>query len=656
MRLLFPILLLAAASAAAQTPDSPSTSSGQAGRQVFAQRCAGCHGSDANGGELGPGIATRVPTRTDQELRTLFRQGLPASGMPAFANLSETDASALIQFLRTIKPRAGSAPERGKVTVGGASLEGLVLNQSQFDMQLLGDDRKIHLLRKNGTQARAVTSQSDWTSYNGGYTGSRYSTLTQINKSNAASLAPKWMFSLRNTTNLQVTPIVSEGVMYVTAANECYALDAGSGREIWHYQRARTKGLVGNAAGGVNRGASVAGDRLFMVTDHAHIVALNKHTGALLWETEMADWHQNYNATGAPLPVGDLVVTGTSGGDEGVRGFVAAYDQSTGKEVWRWWTTPKRGEPGSETWQGKGLEHPAGTTWMTGAYDPSLDLVYWTVGNPGPDLYGDDRLGDNLYTDSLVALDAKTGALKWHFQFTPHDVWDYDAEETPALVDAVWQGQPRKLVVQANRNGFFYVLDRANGKFLFGTQYVKNVTWATGLDAGGRPQRVPNMEPTLDGKRVCPSLDGASNWYSTSFNPITKLYYVQTNDKCGVFTKIPLEWEAGKGFMGGAFRPADEPAQRLLRAIDITTGKAVWTLPQTGAVNSWGGVLSTAGGVVIFGEDSGALMAADAATGKALWSFQTSALWKASPMTYVFDNKQYVAVAAGSNIIAFGLP
>ncbi len=645
-------LMVAAAPAGAQTPPD-------AGRQVFAARCAGCHGSDGNGGELGPGIALRVPTRTDQELTTLFRQGLPASGMPSFANLSEGDAASLIQFLRTLKPRAGSAPARAKVTAGGVSVEGLVLNQSQFDMQLLGDDRKIHLLRKSGaagTTLRAVTSQTDWTSYNGGDTGSRYSALTQINRSNAGSLAPKWMFSLRNTNNLQVTPIVSDGVMYVTAANECYALDAGSGREIWHYQRARTKGLVGNAAGGVNRGASVAGDRLFMVTDHAHIIALNKHTGALLWETEMADWHQNYNATGAPLPVGNLVVTGTSGGDEGVRGFVAAFDQATGKEAWRWWTTPKRGEPGSETWQGKGLEHPAGSTWMTGTYDPALGLVYWTVGNPGPDLIGDDRLGDNLYTDSLVALDAKTGALKWHFQFTPHDVWDYDAEETPALVDATWQGQPRKLVVQANRNGFFYVLDRTNGAFLFGTQYVKNVTWATGLDAKGRPMRVPNMEPTLEGKRVCPSLDGASNWYSTSFNPITHLYYVQTNDKCGVFTKIPAEWEAGKGFMGGSFAPAPESAQRLLRAIDITTGKAAWTLPQTGAVNSWGGVLSTAGGVVIFGEDSGALMAADAATGKPLWSFQTSALWKASPMTYMFDNKQYVAIAAGSNIIAFGLP
>jgi alcohol dehydrogenase (cytochrome c) len=394
-----------------------------------------------------------------------------------------------------------------------------------------------------------------------------------------------------------------------------------------------------------------------MVTDHAHLIALNRHTGALLWETEMADWRQNYNATGAPLPVGNLVVTGTSGGDEGVRGFVAAFDQSSGKEVWRFWTVPRPGEPGSETWQGKGIAHPAGTTWMTGAYDPQLDTIYWMVGNPGPDLIGDDRLGDNLYTDSIVALDPKTGVLKWHFQFTPHDVWDYDAQEPPALVDASWQGQPRKLLVQANRNGFFYVLDRTNGKFLFGTKYVKNVTWATGLTPEGRPIKAPNMEPSLEGTRVCPSLDGASNWYSTSFNPITGLYYVQTNDKCGIFTRTPMEWEAGKGFMGGSFRQApDEPAQRILRAIDIHTGKAVWELPQTGAVNSWGGTLSTAGGVVFFGEDSGALMAADATSGRPLWSFQTSQLWKASPMTYLFDDQQYVAVAAGQNIIAFGLP
>jgi alcohol dehydrogenase (cytochrome c) len=640
---------LPAAVALAQPSDS--------GLQVFVSRCAGCHGSDGNGGELGPAIAARVPSRTDEDLTSLFRQGLPAAGMPAFPGLSGTETSALIRYLRTLRPRTGSGPARSKITaIDGRFVEGLVLNESALDLQLLGDDRKIHLFRKSGGRYRAVTSQTDWPSYNGQTSGSRYSPLAQITARNVSRTVPKWIFSLPNTSRLQVTPVVVGGVMYVTSANECYALDAGAGREIWHYQRPRTKGLVGNAAGGINRGVAVAGDRVFMVTDHAHIIALNRFTGAPLWETEMADWHQNYNATGAPLVVGHLVVTGTSGGDEGVRGFVVAFDQITGKEAWRFWTVPRPGEPKSETWQGKGIEHPGATTWLTGSYDPELDTVFWPTGNPSPDLIGDDRAGDNLYSDSIVALDAKTGTLKWHFQFTPHDVWDYDAQETPALIDATWQGRPRKLLVQANRNGFFYVLDRTDGTFLFGKQYAKNLTWASGLTPQGRPIVVPDMEPSLDGKRVCPSLEGSSNWYSTSFNPATGLYYVQTNDKCGVFTRTPMEWEAGKGFMGGSFKQApDEPAQRILRAFDIQTGTIVWELPQTGAVDSWGGALSTAGGLVFFGEDSGALMAADAANGKPLWSFQTSQLWKASPMTYMFDNTQYVAVAAGSNIIAFGL-
>jgi alcohol dehydrogenase (cytochrome c) len=629
-----------------------------AGRQVFVSRCAGCHGTDGNGGELGPAITTRVPARTDADLTSLLAQGLPASGMPAFPNLTAEETTEVIRYLRTLRPRSGSAPERIKVPLSDGSVaEGLVLNRSALDLQLLGDDRRLHLLRKTGERYRAVTSQADWPGYNGQTSGSRYSPLAQITARNVARTVPKWIFSLPNTSRLQVTPVVVNGVMYVTSANECYALDAGVGRELWHYQRPRTKGLVGNAAGGINRGVAVAGDRVFMVTDHAHLIALNRFTGSLLWETEMADWRQNYNATGAPLAVGGLVVTGTSGGDEGVRGFVAAFDQATGKEAWRFWTVPRPGEPKADTWQGKGIEHPGATTWLTGTYDPELDTVYWPTGNPSPDLIGDDRGGDNLYADSIVALDAKTGSLRWHFQFTPHDVWDYDAQETPALVDAVWQNRPRKLLVQANRNGFFYVLDRTDGTFLLGKQYAKRVTWASGLASDGRPLTVPHMEPTLAGLRVCPSLDGASNWYSTSFNPATGLYYVQTNDKCGVFTRENMEWAAGKGFMGGSFKQApDEPAQRILRAIDIHTGRIVWELPQTGAVDSWGGTLSTAGGIVIFGEDSGSLMAADATSGAPLWSFQTSQLWKASPMTYLFDNRQYIAVASGSNIIAFGLP
>jgi alcohol dehydrogenase (cytochrome c) len=638
------------ARSAGQSPDD--------GRQVFANRCASCHGTDGGGGELGPAIAGRIPSRTDDDLTSLLRSGLPAAGMPAFANIGGAELSELIRYLRTLRPRDGSESVRTTVTLtDNTALSGLVLNRSADDTQLLGDDRTIHLLRKSGERSRTVTSQDDWPSYNGETRGSRYSPLAEITTANVARMVPKWIFSLPNTPRLQGTPVVIAGVMYVTSANECYALDAGSGRQVWHYQRVRTKGLVGNAAGGINRGVAVAGDRVFMVTDHAHLIALNRFTGALLWETEMADWHQNYNATGAPLAVGRLVVTGTSGGDEGVRGFVAAFDQQSGKEVWRFWTAPTRGDREAETWKGKGIEHPGATTWLTGTYDPELDTLYWPTGNPSPDLVGDDRAGDNLYADSIVALDAKTGKLKWYFQFTPHDVWDYDAEETPALIDAIWQNRPRKLLVQANRNGFFYVLDRTDGSFLLGRQYAKNVTWATGLTPEGRPKLVPDMEPSPEGRRVCPSLEGASNWYSTSFNPATGLYYVQTNDKCGIFTRVPMEWKAGQGFMGGSFKQAPgEPAQRVLRAIDIQTGRIVWELPQTGSVDSWGGTLSTAGGIVIFGEDSGSLMAADATSGRPLWSFPTNALWKSSPMTYRFDNAQYIAVAVGSNIIAFGLP
>jgi alcohol dehydrogenase (cytochrome c) len=453
-----------------------------------------------------------------------------------------------------------------------------------------------------------------------------------------------------------VTPVVVNGVMYVTSANECYALDAGSGRQIWHYQRQRTRNLVGNAAGGINRGAAVAGERVFMVIDNDHIIALNRATGKLLWETEMADWHLNYNATSAPLAAGGLVISGTAGGDEGARGFVVAFDQATGKEVWRFWTVPKPGEPGSETWQGDDINHPSAATWLTGTYDPQLDTLYWPTGNPGPDLSGDQRIGDNLYSSSIVALDAKTGRLKWYYQFTPHNIWDWDAQEPPVLVDTTWKGQNRHLLLQANRNGFFYVLDRTNGKLLLAKPFVKKLTWAREIDANGRPVLNPNQQPTIAGNKICPSLEGASNWFSTAFLPATHLYYVQTLEKCGIYTKTPMQWKAGAGYFGGSFEdaPGDSP-RKVLRAIDIETGSAAWELPQTGPANSWGGTLATASGLVFFGEDSGALMAVDAATGKPLWQFQANQTWKASPMTYMFDGKQYIAVASGSNIVSFAL-
>ncbi len=628
------------------------------GRRVFASRCAACHGTEGGGGELGPSIVARIPLRADPDLEAVIREGLPGAGMPSFANLSKTESTDLIAFLRTLRPRAGTGAERVSVTLAdGASLSGLVLNQSAGEKQLLGDDRRVHLLRETTAgRYREVTSQTGWTTYNGQLSGNRYSALTQITPGNVSRLAPQWVFTLPNVSQGQSTPVVVDGVMYVSAANDLYALDAGSGRQVWNYRRPRTRGLIGVSARGVNRGVAVSGERVFMATDHAHLIALNRASGALLWETEMADWRQNYNGTGAPMVVGNLVISGIAGGDDGARGFVAAYDQATGKEVWRFWAVPARGEPGSDTWKGSAIDHPGSATWMTGSYDAELDTLYWAIGNPGPDMIGDERQGDNLYSDSVVALDPKTGRRKWHFQFTPHDVHDYDAQQPIVLVDATWQGRPRKLLLQANRNGYFYVLDRVTGEYLSGTPFIKNITWASGLTKEGRPIVVPNMEPTPEGRRVCPSLEGASNWYSASFSPRTGLFYVQTNDKCGIFTRVDQAWEAGKGFMGGTFAAAPEPARRVLRAIDIQTGKVTWELPQLGNVDSWGGVLATASDLVFFGDDSGAFAAADAKSGKRMWSFQTSQVWKASPMTYMFDNRQMLAIASGPNIIAFGLP
>lgn len=646
--------------AAAQGAPSPAAvAQAAAGQQTFLTRCASCHGTTGNGGEFAPGITARIPLRSDDDLVRVLHSGLLSSGMPPFPDIVDADRANLIAFLRTL-PAAGGAevPQVTAQLQGGGSLTGSALNRSAADMQLLGEDKKLHLLRKVGeNRYREVTSQDEWPSYNGDTVGYRYSKIAQLTPGNVSRVAPVWFSTIRNTREVQCTPVVVGGVMYVTAANEVYALDAGSGRAIWHYERRRTAGIGGVAAGGVNRGVAVDGDRVFLATDNAHILALDRYTGALEWDTEMIDWHKNYNGTAAPLVVNHMVVAGIAGGDDGARGFVAAYDEATGKELWRTWTVPAAGEPGAETWTPASLEHPSGATWMTGYYDKETDTIVWPVGNPGPDLIGDERPGDNLYTDSVIALDPKSGERKWYFQFTPHDTHDFDAMAPSALIDTEWQGKPRKLLVQANRNGYMYVLDRTDGKFLFGAAYTPRITWAKGLTAEGRPIVVPNMEPTHEGRLVCPWLNGASNWPSSSWNPITGLYYVQTDDKCGIYTRTDMQFQLGRGYMGGSFGgdPKD-PGQRILKAIDIHTGKAVWQIPQSGDGTSWGGVLSTAGGVVFFGADDGSFSAADARTGKLLYTFQTNQAPHASPMTYTFDHRQYVAVAAGSNIVAFALP
>jgi len=624
------------------------------GRKAFESRCARCHGADGNGGERGPAIAVSLTTRDDPQLTSLIRDGLPGLGMPP-GDVPDPEMADLLKFLRTIQRRADTTPSVRMTlqTTAGRTLDGQVLGEGFADLQLLSDDKQVHLLRRAGDRFREVTSEVDWPTYNGNPGGNRYTTLTQINKANVTRLAPKWVFTIPGASHSQVTPVVVGGIMYVANVNECFALDAGTGRRLWHYKRPRTAALINDA----NRGVGVAGDRVFLETDDAHIIALSRFTGELLWDTALDNWRKNYSATSAPLPAGDLIISGVTGGEHGANGFVAAHDQETGKEVWRFSTVPKPGAPGSETWHGKDIEHGGAPTWFTGSYDPALDTIYWPTGNPAKEYNGVDRQGDNLYSDSILALDRKTGALRWYYQFTPHDLWDWDATQTSVLVDADWQGRPRMLMLHASRNGFFYVFDRRDGTLLLAKPFVKNLTWASGIGPDGRPVKLPNQEPTPAGTRVCPSQDGATNWFSPSFSPGTGLYYVQTFEKCSIYTRSDQgEWESGKSYLGGSQRTARDPKpQRILKAIDIRTGAIRWEVPQTGPADSWGGTLTTASGLVIFGEDGGGLVAADAGNGKPLWIFQTNHTWKASPMTYMFDGTQYVAVAAGSNIIALAI-
>lgn len=503
----------------------------------------------------------------------------------------------------------------------------------------------------------ARPNSGDWASYNGRLDGNRFSELTGINPANVASLAPKWTYQVAEGHELEVTPVVVDGVMYVTGVNRVDALDARTGRRIWSYQRPQTAKLVGDAAGGINRGVAVLGDRVFLVTDNAHLLAVHRITGALLWDVEMADAAAHYGSTSAPLIVQDLVVAGVSGGDEGVRGFLSAYKPSTGERVWRFWTIPTRSDPQASTWVGRALEHGCGATWLTGTYDASTDTLVWPVGNPCPDFNGDQRKGDNLYTDSVVALDPHTGKLKWHYQFTPHDLHDWDATETPLLVDAEYRGSMRKLLLQGNRNGFFYVLDRENGQFLNASPFVKKLSWAKGIGADGRPILSEGWEPTVEGTEVCPSMDGATNWMSPAYSPVTGYFYLVALEKCNIYSKSAEWWKQGASFYGGSARAvASERPKKYVRAIDLQSGKIVWEYAQTGPGGAWGGLLCTASGLLFFGDDNGAFTAISASDGKPLWHFQLNAHWHASPMTYLLDGRQYVAIAAGASIVCFGLP
>jgi putative heme-binding domain-containing protein len=620
-------------------------------------KCATCHMVAGRGSSVGPDLSNVARQLTLAELRE---------------SLTE--------------PSARIAPGYGVVDVtlaGGRTLRGFARSQGSHDLQLQTLDGAMRYL--NDREYSRVVAEKDsamppakadaslvawlsslggvepgplkypiappppsdfeallhpkageWPSYYGTLNGNRYSGLGQIGTANVSKLALQWVYPMPYEP-LETTPLVAGGMMFVTGPNQVSALDARSGREIWKYARPRTKAgvIAGDASLGANRGAALLGDRVFFNTDNAHMLCLNRLTGALIWDVPMTEAAQHYGATGAPLLVGDLVISGVAGGDEGIRGFVGAWKVATGELAWRFYTTDQ--------------PEGGGSTWLTGTYDAETGLLYWPTGNSFPDTDGAGRPGDNLYTDCDVALDPKTGKLRWYFQYTPHDLHDWDAEQPPVLVDAVYGGRERKLLMHANRNGFFYVLDRTDGKFLFAAPFVKKLTWASGVDANGRPVLTANNETTQATTITCPAVRGATNWYSPAFSPKTGLFYVMAVEDCGSYRASK---QGGFGFLNN---PKD-PSMKYLRALNVETGKVEWEIPQVGpAERNYSGVLATAGGLVFYGETSGGFAAVDAKTGATLWHFEAGGIWKGSPMTYMVDGRQYVAVANGANILSFAV-
>lgn len=494
----------------------------------------------------------------------------------------------------------------------------------------------------------------NWLSYWGDYRGHHFSMLKQINTTNVAQLQSRWAAQMPGDSMLESTPIVIDGVMYTAGMpGQVFALDARTGMQIWKYER-KQKVVNPYETNRFSRGVAVLGNRVFVGTLDAALIALDARTGLPLWEVQVADTMLGFSITSPPLVVKDKIIVGVAGGEYGIRGFLEAYDPATGKRIWRFETIPGPGEFGNDTWPGDTWKRGAGATWLPGSYDAELDVLYWTIGNPGPDIDADIRKGDNLFSDCVVALDPDTGKRKWHYQFTPNDSHDWDANQDVVLVDRVWQGRPRKLLIQANRNGFFYVLDRTDGKFLLAKPYVKQ-TWNAGFDANGRPIFAPNSQSTPEGAEVYPSLVGGTNFQAPSFDQSSGLLYLVFSDSGNKYIRAPAEFEPGKQYWNGRTEPASQRPIAGIKAIDSATGEIKWEYRiSQGSLAA--GLLATSGGVVFVGTREGNLIALDAKTGKFLWRFQTGATIAASPMSYAVDGKQFIAIAAGGVLYSFALP
>lgn len=698
--------LLTSIDGAAADAQSPAAS----GAAFYGEACATCHGADARGLNGPSLIALITAKRPDDRILQTMRNGVPGSIMPP-STAPDAELRAILNYIKALaSPPPASAVYSRPAANGdavtlimsdGREIHGERRNEDAFSIQVAESGGRLRgYLKSNiksivrgkpasdlGAEALAkaaplpgvtyrdilngLNDPGRWLTYSGDYTGQRHSPLKQITPENVSGLKHQWTFQTGTTTRgrgFEATPLLDDGVLYVSGSNNfAWALDARTGRPFWSYRRDLPADLTYGAQAPVNRGFAILDHRLFMVTLDAHLLAFDRATGRILWDIVLADYKIGYAATLAPLVLDGKVIVGISGGEYPTRGFLDAYDPQTGKRLWRFNTVPNLGEPGSETWppdQGV-LSRGGGATWMTGTYDPELNLLYWGTGNPNPDYYGDLRKGDNLYTNSLLALDPGTGTLKWHYQFTPHDVHDWDSNHVPVLAD--WGGPPspgfggtsppsrgfgatgRKVVMVANRNGFFYVLDRRTGELVLAKPFTAT-TWAREIGRDGRPVIVN------DGSKGClPDMWGGTNFNPPSYDPALGLFFVSARESCATYEPIEPVIAPGRTSFGGVVKIDRNHASGALRAIDAATGERKWEFAYPSPTMA--GVMSTAAGLVFAGDNEGNFMAFESQTGKNLWRYSTGTpIWGAAPMTYMLDGRQFVLIASGTTLLAFALP
>lgn len=605
------------------------------GRELFGLNCAKCHGAEAKGG-LGPALVGRSLAHGDSDwavYRTVTR-GVPGTAMVG-GLVGRRDIWRVIAYLREL----GSS---GAIRTGVSGPDAVKLDPAP-------DVTYAKLLESSG-------KTGEWLLPGGSYDGKRFSRDAEINMGNVSELSALWVYQLPpSDVPNESGPVVSGRYLYATVPlGTVIALDAESGAKVWQYTRTVPPDFHVCCVA-VNRGVAVLGRRVYFGTLDAHLVALDSTSGQVVWDQSVADYKTGYSITSAPLPVGDLVITGVAGSEFPIRGFISAYDAATGALRWRFNTVPEPGDPASKTWGGDSWKTGGASTWGIGAYDPELGLLYWGVATAAPDFNASLRPGDNLYANSLLALNPGTGKLVWYFQFLPGDDHDWDSIQTPSLIDLEENGRTERMLAVANRGGFFYVLDRQTGRFIRGAPFVKQ-TWAVGLSPSGRPIRAPNSTPSPRGVYVYPSVNGATNWWPSAYSPLTHLYYVNVEEAGSLFVaKDETSSKPGRMYLGGT-ASFNDPAADTVRAIDPLTATVRWERKNSTVTSApRGGLLATAGGL-LFGSDGARLYALDASNGRELWSFNAGAHISAPPMTFRIGGKQVIAVVAGHDLIAFALP